>query len=170
MTGLPPKERQTGIPEAIVSFDDTLRLLAQSKAPEGLAQRIEKRLASADVKPLKQARKLWWQRFLTPGYPQVAMASVLLCVAVGATVGAFRWHRAPVLPLPVRMNQGGVGAAGAVRVAPAGVAAPEGTMPRIAPKSAHGRAVIQAGHKTRPKGVAVPNTPPPPDRGSSPEE
>lgn len=162
----PPKKQF----EKKVAPEDTLRLLAQVAPPTGLAERIETRLSSARLIEAEPVRQRWWQVSFLTAFPRTAAASLILCAVIGGGIGLYQSHKSSTLPPPVRFSSGGMGAAGAIRVAPAGVVPPTGTSPRTAPKSFHGRAVIQAGHKTRPKGVVVPNTPPPMEKKVNPTD
>ncbi len=152
-----------------ITHEDTLRLLAHANPPAGLSERIEARLASAQSMQTKPARRNRGHFFFFTAHPRIIAASLVGCILIAGGVGLYRVHRSATLPPPVRLSPG-VGAAGAIRVAPAGVVPPTGTAPRTAPKNSHGRAVIQAGHKPRPKGVAVPNTPPPAEKDTTPEQ
>lgn len=162
----PPKE----LLKKKITPEDTLRLLSQVNPPEGLSGRIEARLASTRISEPEPEKRKWWQLSFLTAFPRTAVASLLVCAVIGGGIGLYRSHRSSMLPPPIRLNSGGMGAAGAVRVAPAGIVAPEGTSPRLAPKNSRGRAVIPEGHKPRPKGVAVPNTPPPSDKDSGQEK
>lgn len=153
-----------------VTPEDTLRLLANANPPAGLAERVEARLASMQAMEPDRARRNRGPFFFLTAYPRTVAASLVGCILLAGGIGFYRVHRSAALPPPIRMNSGGMGAAGAIRVAPAGVAAPTTVPPRTAPKNVHGRAVIQAGRKPRPKGVAVPNTPPPAEKDTAPEQ
>jgi hypothetical protein len=144
--------------EQKISAEDTLRLLAKVDPPARLAERIEARLASARNIGFEHEKRSPWLFSFVTAYPRAIAASLTVCSLIGGA-GLYHIHKPATLPPPVRMTPGSMGAAGAIRVAPAGILPPADAPVRIAPKNFHGRAVIQAG-KLRPKGVGVPNTPP----------
>jgi hypothetical protein len=150
--------------------EDTLRLLAQVDPPVGLAERIEARLASTEVADTKHVKRNPWLFSFVVAHPRMIAASLTICSLVGGGAGFYHFHKSATLPPPVRMSPGSMGAAGAIRVAPAGVLPPADAPVRTVPKNFHGRAVVQAGAKPRPKGVGVPNTPPKAEKVDTPQQ
>lgn len=165
MNNLPPKNQN----KAKIAPEDTLRLLASVQPPEGLAERIEGRLSAARMEQVEPTRSAWWKFSFVMEHPRAVAAACALCVVVGGGFGVYHARHSAPLPPPVRLNPGAMGAAGAIRVAPAGVLPPKDVTARPAPKNFHGRAVVSPGRKPLPKGVAVPHTPPPGDNDGDPQ-
>lgn len=130
------KNRIVNLEEA----EQTLRLLARTEAPEGLAGRVKLHLESAAARQedaVRKGRLLAWPMRSSALWWKAALAASLLAAAVGGGWSAYRWLvPAPAValrPSPQRpaVQQRGFSSAGAMRTphtlegpaAPAGAAA-----------------------------------------------
>lgn len=80
------------------AMEQTLKLVAELPAPEGLAERVKARLAAVEADP-QRGRLLDWpapSRTRTRWLPGAMAAGLLAAVAIGGTL-AYRW----VVPAPV---------------------------------------------------------------------
>lgn len=142
-----------------ISPEETLRLFAKANPPAGLKERIEIRLSQEQTLQRTAKASRWSQQiFFFSAHPRLATASLLGAVCLMAGFGLHHLHSSAPLPPPIRMNPGSMGAAGAIRVAPAGVRAPEAIAPTssLAGRENHGRGVVISGKKPLPKSAVVP--------------